>query len=103
MKTIPHRHHAVGKRKIRQRLDRPVTATSPKPVFTAANIHYDVAEKTRAIAPGGIGAIQLLVRKLGLAQAIDDRLHLLKYHLPGVTPRNGQNRTLRAWLIRTDG
>ena len=82
MKTIPHRHHAVGKRKIRQRLDRPVTATSPKPVFTAANIHYDVAEKTRAIAPGGIGAIQLLVRKLGLAQAIDDRLHLLKYHLP---------------------
>jgi hypothetical protein len=52
------------------------------PVFTASNIRYDVAAKTRAIAPGGIGAIQLLVRKLGLAEAIDDRLHLLKYHLP---------------------
>ena len=82
MKTIPHRHHAAGKRKIRQRLDRPITAPSPQPVFTASNIHYDVADKTRAIAPGGIGAIQLLVRKLGLAQAIDERLHLLKYHLP---------------------
>ncbi|MDQ3541932.1 MAG: IS1380 family transposase [Chloroflexota bacterium] len=82
MKPIPHRHHASGKREIRQRLDRPITAPSPQPVFTASNIHYDVADKTRAIAPGGIGAIQLLVRKLGLAQAIDERLHLLKYHLP---------------------
>jgi hypothetical protein len=80
--VIPHQHHAAGKRKIRQRLDRPVTAPSPTPVFTASNIHYDVAGKTRAIAPGGIGAIQLLVRKLGLAEAIDERLHLLKYHLP---------------------
>ncbi len=82
MKPIPHRHHAAGKRKIRLRLDRPITAPSPQPVFTASNIHYDVADKTRAIAQGGIGAIQLLVRKLGLAQAIDERLHLLKYHLP---------------------
>lgn len=82
MKPIPHRHHAAGKRKIRRRLDRPVTAPSPAPVLTAANIHYDVADKTRAISCGGIGAIHLLVRKLGLAQAIDDRLHLLKFHLP---------------------
>jgi hypothetical protein len=82
VKPIPHRHHTAGKRKIRQRLDKPVTAPSPQPIFTASNIHYDVAAKTRAIAPGGIGAVQLLVRKLGLAQAIDQRLHLLKYHLP---------------------
>ncbi len=82
MKTIPHRHHAAGKRKIRQRLDRPVTAPSPEPVFTASNIHYEVADKARAIAPGGIGAMQLLVRKLGLAEAIDERLHLLKFHFP---------------------
>jgi len=82
VKPIPHRHHAAGKRKIRRRLDRPVTAPTPDPVFTASNIHYDVASKTRAIPCGGIGAIQLLVRKLGLAEAIDDRLHLLKIHLP---------------------
>ena len=44
VKTIPHRHHAAGKRKIRQRLDKPVTAPSPQPVFTAANIHYEVAD-----------------------------------------------------------
>jgi hypothetical protein len=82
VKPIPHRHHAAGKRKIRLRLDRPVTAPSPEPVITAADIRYEVATKTRAIGCGGIGAVHLLVRKLGLAEAIDDRLHLLKYHLP---------------------
>jgi hypothetical protein len=82
VKTIPHRHHAAGKLKIRRRLDRPVTAPSPNPIFAASNIHYDVASKTRAISCGGIGAIQLLVRKLGLAEAIDERLHLLKFHFP---------------------
>src|SRR5438270_8682346 len=82
VRPIPHRHHAAGKAKIRRRLDRPVTAPSPQPVLTAANIHYEVAAKARAIACGGIGAIHLLVRKLGLAEAIDERLHLLKYHLP---------------------
>jgi hypothetical protein len=82
VRPIPHRHHAAGKRKIRLRLDRPVTEPSPEPILTASNIHYDVAAKTRAIPCGGIGAIQLLVRKLGLAEAIDERLHLLKYHLP---------------------
>ena len=82
MKTIPHRHHAAGRRKIRRRLDRPVTAPSPEPVFTAPNIRYEAAAKTRGIACGGIGAIPLLVRKLGLAEAIDQRLHLLKFHFP---------------------
>jgi hypothetical protein len=82
VKTIPHRHHAAGKRKIRQRLDRPVTTPSPTPVLAAANIHYEAAARTRAISCGGIGAIALLVRKLGLAEAIDQRLHLLKVHLP---------------------
>ena len=70
MKPIPHRHHAAGKRKIRRRLDRPVTAASPEPVITATNIDYEAATKTRAISCGGIGAIHLLVRKLGLAEAI---------------------------------
>src|SRR4051812_19813432 len=82
VRMIPHRHHAAGKAKIRRRLDKPVTAPSPEPVFTASNIHYEAADRIRAIACGGIGAIPLLVRKLGLAEAIDERLHLLKYHLP---------------------
>src|SRR5512135_1551572 len=82
VKTIPHRHHAAGKRKIRRRLDRPVTTPSPEPIITATNIHDEAATKTQAISCGGSGAIHLLVRKLGLAEAIDERLHLLQFHFP---------------------
>ena len=82
MKPIPHRHHAAGQRKIRRRLDRPVTAPSLEPVITARNIQYETATKVRAIPCGGIGAIHLMVRELGLDVAIDDRLHLLKFHFP---------------------
>ena len=52
------------------------------PMMAAANIHYDIADRTRAIAAGGIGAIHLLAQKIGLVQDIDNNLHLLKRHLP---------------------
>ncbi len=51
-------------------------------MFTASNIHYEIGDRGRGIGYGGIGAIHLLVRKLGLAEAIDRRLHLLQIHLP---------------------
>src|SRR4051794_10539792 len=51
-------------------------------MMAASNIHYEISERTRAIAPGGIGAIRLLARKLGLVHDIDENLHLLKRHLP---------------------
>ena len=50
--------------------------------MTASNIHYEMAEKIRAVNCGGIGAIHLMVNKLGLCEEIDSRLHLLKKHLP---------------------
>jgi hypothetical protein len=51
-------------------------------MLTATNIHYEIGERGRGICYGGIGAIHLLVRKLGLAEAIDRRLHLLLIHRP---------------------
>lgn len=51
-------------------------------MFSAANIHYDLAARTRGLAYGGIGAVHLLARDSGLIQALDQRLHLLKRHLP---------------------
>jgi len=53
-----------------------------KPMLRAANIRYEMAQKTQAIHCGGVGAIHLMARKLGLIEAIDRRLHLLKVHLP---------------------
>src|ERR1700692_1220794 len=53
-----------------------------RPMFTARNIHYVIADRTRGLAHGGIGAFHLLARRLGLIDAIDDPLPLLKIHLP---------------------
>src|ERR671911_1516149 len=41
-----------------------------------------MSEKVRGIAPGGLGAIHLLARKIGLIRDLDENLHLLKRHLP---------------------
>ena len=51
-------------------------------MFTARNIHYEISDRSRGIAHGGIGALHVLARQLGLIDAIDDRLHLLQIHLP---------------------
>jgi len=51
-------------------------------MFTASNIQYEIAERARGLAHGGIGAVHLLARRIGLIDAIDNNLHLLKIHLP---------------------
>ncbi len=71
-----------AKQRIAQRLDRTNNRGCDRPIMTASNIRYELADRTRATAHGGIGAIHLLVRKLGLDQAINTRLGLLKIHLP---------------------
>jgi Transposase DDE domain group 1 len=73
---------ARRKRRIQKRLDKGDLRGCSQPMFTAANIHYEIGERGRGIAYGGIGAMKLLVQKLALAEAIDERLHLLKIHLP---------------------
>ena len=70
------------KRRIQYRLRDRAWTDQPEPMFTAANIHYELAERTRGLGPGGIGAMHLLARRTGLIDAIDRRLHLLKVHLP---------------------
>jgi hypothetical protein len=70
------------KQRILRRIENQPGVERPEPMMAASNIHYEVAEKVRGIAPGGIGAIHLLARKTGLIQDIDEGLHLLKRHLP---------------------
>ena len=53
-----------------------------EPQFRASNIHYEVSERVGAITCGGIGAFHTLAKGLGLIDAIDKHLHLLKIHLP---------------------
>jgi hypothetical protein len=73
---------ARRKRRIQNRLAPRNFPPRPDPVFSASNIHYDVAERARGLAAGGIGAMHLMARHLGLSDAIDRDLQLLKVHLP---------------------
>ena len=73
---------ARRRRRIQKRLDQRDLRGCSQPIITARNIQYEIGERGRGIVYGGIGAMHLLVRKLGLAEAIDRRLHLLRIHLP---------------------
>ena len=57
-------------------------AAQREPMFRARNVVYDVADRTRAMVSGGIGAVHLMARQTGLIDSIDERLDLLKKHLP---------------------
>jgi hypothetical protein len=70
------------KSRIERRLDKTQDTATYRPMFSARPIDYDVSHRDRAIAHGGIGVIHTLVQQVGLPQAINDRLHLLKVHLP---------------------
>jgi Transposase DDE domain group 1 len=79
---IIHRWLAKCKKRMQRRLDKSRDTLTFQPQFSASNIHYEVSDKTHAINCGGIGVFHTLARRYGLIQEIDERLHLLKLHLP---------------------
>ena len=75
-----------GKRKIQARLQPAIGGRDPRvegqPELTQQRVHYEMAERTQAIACGGIGAIHQLVQSVGLAKRIDYELGVLKQARP---------------------
>ncbi|MDQ5845225.1 MAG: IS1380 family transposase [Acidobacteriota bacterium] len=82
MKTTIRNQLASRKQQIERRLDKAKLGDCSQPMFTARNIDYDFSRRVRGLAYGGIGAFHLLARRVGLIDAIDQRLHVLKIHLP---------------------
>jgi len=76
------KRQAKRKRKIERLLKRIHWENQPDPMFTASNIHYEVADRASGLTCGGIGVIHKLARQTGLIEALDARLRLLKCHLP---------------------
>ena len=70
------------KKSIEERLGRRRRTLGVRPIMTASNIKYELAERTRAITHGGIGLIHKLARDSGLIEAINRQVHLLKLNLP---------------------
>ncbi|MGA8763875.1 MAG: IS1380 family transposase [Candidatus Sulfotelmatobacter sp.] len=71
-----------SKRRIAHRLRKRRWQEQCRRHFQDQNIHYDYSAKVRAGRFGGLGACLLLVKRLGLADAFDTDLYLLKRHLP---------------------
>ena len=70
-------------RRIQRRLKKHrKSKATKKPVFTATNPRYEVAQRTRCVSAGGIGAMHSMAKRIGLVDAIDESLDLLKVHLP---------------------
>lgn len=80
-KTTRDRHRK-RKRRIERRLESIPREDPGRPVFTARNIRYELAERGGGIPCGGIGLMHDLARRVGLREAIDRDLHLLKIHRP---------------------
>ncbi len=82
VKRRRQRKLAAGKAAIERRLANAMAVNRDGPVLGRANIFYELAERTRGTAHGGMGMIARLVETVGLAEEIDSSLHLLKCHKP---------------------
>lgn len=83
MKGIIRRGIAVRKRRLGQRLDKDRYPDDlSRPMIRGTAPQYELSGRSIGTTCGGIGLIHQLVRDLGLAEAIDRRLHLFKVHLP---------------------
>jgi hypothetical protein len=70
------------KRRIQKRLAGPILEPRLDPMFTARNVQYEIAQRTRGLSSGGIGVIHQIARTVGLIDALDRNVRLLKVHLP---------------------
>ena len=54
----------------------------PSPMMSATNVAYEVSGRTDATAWGGVAAMHQLARSVGLVDALDEKVHVLKVHKP---------------------
>lgn len=72
-------------RRIERRLQRVEGGRDPRDTgieLSASTIHYEVSERVRAIPCGGIGAVHMLASRVGLIDALDSSLRILKRRRP---------------------
>jgi len=70
------------KQRIERRLEPRNWSEQDEPMFRASNIHYELSDRTRGLDCGGIGAVHQMVRHVGLIEAINSHVHVLKAHMP---------------------
>jgi len=76
-KTLAQRQKSIA-----DRLDRSWQPDRTVPVMEFGSIRYEISDRVEAVAAGGIGMIVALVNVLGLREAIDRIVRVLKRHRP---------------------
>ncbi|PYS45743.1 MAG: IS1380 family transposase [Acidobacteria bacterium] len=82
---VNKRNHKIlqrDKRNLEKRIERKHFDDQPETMFKDSNIVYEIGDRARVIGYGGIGAIHKMVCKLKLDAGINDKLELLKFHVP---------------------
>jgi len=68
--------------KIEQRLERRNFPDQAEPVLRGGAVRYEMSGRQAGVGCGGVAAIHEMVKRLGLAEAINATVKLLKAHLP---------------------
>ncbi len=70
--------------RIQRKLDREnkIRDDDGRPVLRGTGALYEIADRVRAVASGGVALIHQMVKAIGLDKRIDERVDLLKVHQP---------------------
>lgn len=92
------------KRQIRQRLEvangtakyQRAAAEAPA-MLQSSSLQFELSDKNRGVAYGGAALFLRLANEVGLVEAIDRRVHLLRFQPPGkpTQPRGGRGQVRR--------
>ena len=82
-KRIDERKKQILKRLAIARANRFTRCFSdPNPVLASNTVKYELADRTQAINYAGVSAMLKLATHVGLTDAINNHVHLLKWHAP---------------------
>jgi hypothetical protein len=70
VKKLNHKTLAKRKRKIEKRLERKNWEDQERPMFKGINIRYEMDDRNKGIACGGIGVTHRMAKRLGLVKEI---------------------------------
>ena len=80
------KHHTTiltsRQHELEARLDPAWQPETEAPVVGTGNLVYEMGEKVRAIAAGGIGLVEQLVEAIGLRARLDERVQVFTRHRP---------------------
>ncbi len=82
MSTIRRQLLRRRKQRIERRLKPRNWHEQAAPMLAASNVQYELSDRDRGIATGGVGAMHRLARHVGLIEDLDEHVEVLKAHLP---------------------